>query len=82
MVATCRNPDCKREIHDPKKGKLFLLPPPHESPELLWEMERLIDHSYWLCPACAQTHVVTLNGSKPVVSRQDCKPSQQRSSIA
>jgi len=67
MVAKCANPACNqeefREVH---KCRLFLLPPSHDFAEM-WEVPRLIDHCYWLCPDCACSHTIELEGNCPTV---------------
>ena len=68
MVATCANSHCNRKFQELSKGRLFLLPPT-DSGESLWQVRRLIDHCYWLCPDCAQTHTMVLqDGKRPVVT--------------
>lgn len=62
MVAKCSNPDCNCEFQELSKGRLFLLPPSHHVP-------RLIDHCYWLCPSCARTYTLRLDGSRVVVEK-------------
>lgn len=69
MVAKCANPRCNREFRELSKGRLFLLPPTDESP-VAWRVQRLIDHCHWLCPNCASTHTITLEGNRPVVRKQ------------
>ncbi len=69
MEVRCVNPDCNRAFRELNKGRLFLLPPPQEEPELTWKVEKLVDHSYWLCPDCAKTYIVILDGTEPVIRR-------------
>jgi len=67
MVARCANPRCKREFYELGKGRLFLLPPVPDFHESLISVPNLIDHCYWLCPECARTLEVCLDGTKVVV---------------
>lgn len=76
MVANCANPTCNRKFRQLSKGRLFLLPPSDGPADLMWNVQRLSDHCYWLCPECAQTHTIARQGSKITVSRHE--PSGQR----
>ena len=69
MVARCANPTCNCEFRELSKGRLFLLPPVREFGESLSVVTRMIDHCYWLCPDCAETHTLRLDGSTLVVAR-------------
>jgi hypothetical protein len=69
MVARCANPDCDREFLELSKGRLFLFPPVPDFRESPFSVPKLIDHCYWLCPECACTHTITLEGSKAVVTK-------------
>jgi len=69
MVARCANPQCNREFRQLSKGRLFLLPPTQDFLQSLSVVPRLIDHCYWLCPECASTHTMRLEGTRPTVSR-------------
>ncbi len=71
MVAKCANPHCKREFRELSKGRLFLLPPSRDFHDSLWAVPRLIDHCYWLCPECARTHTIMVEGKKPVVRKAE-----------
>jgi hypothetical protein len=66
MVANCANPACKQEFRELHKGRLFLLPPSHDFAKM-WEVPRLIDHCYWLCPDCACSHTIELEENRPTV---------------
>lgn len=68
MVAKCFNPQCNRRFHQLSKGKLFLLPPSANAPDMLWRVDRLLDYCYWLCPECANEHTIMRSGSELVVS--------------
>jgi len=70
MVAHCAHRDCNREFHELSKGRLFLLPPMRDFQDSS-TAPRLIDHCYWLCPECASSHTITLDGEKPVVRKLD-----------
>lgn len=76
MVAYCANPHCNREFRELNKGRVFLLPPTPDFQQSLCQATRLIDHCYWLCPECAGTHTIRMEGTRPVVSRvrPDNKP--------
>jgi len=63
MVAKCANPLCSKEFRELSKGRLFLLPPDRAA-------ARLIDHCYWLCPDCASSLTIELEGAKPIVRRR------------
>lgn len=67
MVAKCANPACNREFRELSKGRLYLLPPVYEFPESMAKKSRLIDYCYWLCPQCAESHTLTVNGTGPVI---------------
>jgi hypothetical protein len=67
MVAKCANPDCNREFRELSKGRLFVLPPVYGFAESMSRVQRLIDHCHWLCPECAATCTLTLEGNNPVV---------------
>jgi len=69
MVAYCANPHCNREFRELSKGRLFLLPPTPDFRQSLSQATRLIDHCYWLCPECAGTHTIRMEGTRRVVSR-------------
>ena len=75
MVATCSNPACNSLFRELSKGRLFLLPPTHDSSEWWrWSVGKLSDHCYWLCPACDAKHTITRCGSKVVVSMREPRP--------
>ena len=67
MVARCANPDCDHQFLELSKGRLFLFLPVPDFRESPFSMPKLIDHCYLLCPECACTHTITLEGSKAVV---------------
>ena len=71
MVANCANPNCNRKFRQLSKGRLFLLPPLDGPADLMWSVQRLSDHCYWLCPECAQTHTISRQGSTIAVSRRE-----------
>jgi hypothetical protein len=71
MVAKCANPECNCQFRQLNKGRLFLLPPVHDSAESLWRVEKLAEHCYWLCPKCAQTWTIERQGAQVMVSLQD-----------
>ena len=75
MVAQCANPGCQREFPELSQGRLFLLPPTDDCSHT-WRGQRLIDHCYWLCPNCATTHTIELEGTRPVVRKQQRAPDQ------
>jgi hypothetical protein len=68
IVARCANPECNSEFRELSKGRLFLLPPPPEVGESFASVPRIIDHCYWLCPQCANTHTISIRGTANVVS--------------
>ncbi len=59
MVSKCANPQCNRQFLNSSQGKLFLVdrqPGP------------LIENVFWLCPECAVTYSIVLDGfSRPVL---------------
>jgi hypothetical protein len=69
VVARYASPDCDHQFLELSKGRLFLLPPLPDFRESPLSVPRLIDHCYWLCPECASTHTITLEGPKAVVTR-------------
>ena len=71
MVAKCANPACNRLFQDLSKGRLFLLPPTHDSFDWTWSAGKLSDHCYWLCSECDTTHTITRTESEVVVSVRD-----------
>ncbi len=80
MIARCANPDCNCQFRELGKGRLFLLPPVRELREAFSSEPRLIDHCYWLCPACSLTYTMCLEDSKPVVRR--IEPELARAAVA
>jgi hypothetical protein len=68
MVAKCANPECNCEFRELSEGRLFLLPPTHDSSGWTGSAGRLSDHCYWLCPECNATHTITRSESGVVVS--------------
>ena len=71
MVATCANPKCGNEFRQLSKGRLFLLPPLQDSSSLKWNVGRLADYCYWLCPECSPRYTIEREGTKLTVSRCD-----------
>jgi hypothetical protein len=70
MIATCANPPCSQEFRQLSKGRLFLLPPVLDNFEIPQD-RRLIDHCYWLCPKCAHSYTIELEGNRPIVRRMN-----------
>jgi hypothetical protein len=77
MVAKCSNPPCNRQFRSLSKGRLFLLPSPVDS-ELMWKVDRLADHCYWLCPECSQDYTIARVGGELLFSKKESAPSQPR----
>lgn len=69
MVARCANPRCNSEFRELSKGRLFLLPPTPDIETPFASVSRLIDHCYWLCPQCAGTHTISIQGATILVSK-------------
>lgn len=70
MVAKCSNPPCNRQFRSLSKGRLFLLPPPVDS-ELMWKVDRLADHCYWLCPECSLEYTIARVGLELIFSKKE-----------
>ena len=68
MVAQCANPACRCEFRKLSKGRLFLLPPTHDSSDWSWSAGKLSDYCYWLCPECDATLTIVRRDSEVVVS--------------
>ncbi len=78
MVAKCSNPPCNRQFRSLSKGRLFLLPPPVDS-QLMWKVDRLADHCYWLCPECSLEYTIARVGLELIFSKKEATaPSQPR----
>ena len=82
MVANCFNPRCGRSFRQLSKGHLFLLPPPGDSVDAMWKVERLTDHCYWLCPECSRDHVIVRVGPKLIISRKEGHEASPCSEVA
>jgi len=76
MVAKCSNPPCNRQFRSLSKGRLFLLPPPVDS-ELMWKVDRLADHCYWLCPECSLEYTIARVGLELIFSKKEAIAASQ-----
>jgi hypothetical protein len=73
VIAKCANPPCHREFRELNKGKLFLLPPIYDLPDVR-RVERLNDHCYWLCPDCTRAYTIEVEGTTAVVRKLKREP--------
>jgi hypothetical protein len=73
VIAKCATPPCHGEFRELSKGKIFLLPPSYDLPDVR-RVERLIDHCYWLCPDCVRAYTIELEGTTAVVRKLKREP--------